>query len=70
MTRTIKRRNTQSAIDAGVYGVPTVVINDEAFWGADATAMAGDYVRHPEMFESAEMQRIAELPVASERPCG
>ncbi len=64
------RRNTQSAIAAGVYGVPTVVINGEAFWGADATDMAGDYVRNPELFESTEMQRIAELPVASERPRG
>lgn len=27
--------NTQSAIDAGVIGVPAVVVGDEAFWGDD-----------------------------------
>ena len=62
------RHTTESAITAGVFGVPTVMINGEAFWGVDATDMAGDFVRRPGMFESAEMQRISDLPVASERP--
>jgi 2-hydroxychromene-2-carboxylate isomerase len=34
------RRNTDDAIAKGVFGVPTLAIGDELFWGADATAMA------------------------------
>jgi 2-hydroxychromene-2-carboxylate isomerase len=29
------RANTQAAIDAGVFGMPTFVIGDELFWGQD-----------------------------------
>ena len=32
------RRNTDEAIARGVFGVPTLAIGDELFWGADATA--------------------------------
>ena len=38
------RRNTDEAIARGVFGVPTLAIGDELFWGADATQMAADYV--------------------------
>jgi 2-hydroxychromene-2-carboxylate isomerase len=38
------RQNTDTAIARGVFGVPTLAIGDELFWGADATAMAADYV--------------------------
>jgi 2-hydroxychromene-2-carboxylate isomerase len=31
------RRNTDEAIARGVFGVPTIAIGDELFWGADAT---------------------------------
>jgi 2-hydroxychromene-2-carboxylate isomerase len=27
--------NTQAAIDQGVFGMPTFVIDDELFWGQD-----------------------------------
>ena len=33
-------RNTDEAIARGVFGVPTLAIGDELFWGADATDMA------------------------------
>ena len=38
------RRNTDEAIARGVFGVPTLAVGDELFWGVDATAMAADYV--------------------------
>src|SRR3982751_1991119 len=31
------RRNTEEAVSRGVFGVPTLMIGDEMFWGADAT---------------------------------
>ena len=38
------RRNTDEAIARGVFGVPTLAMGDELFWGADATQMAADFV--------------------------
>lgn len=61
------RANTEGAIAAGVFGVPTILIDGMAFWGDDATAMALDYVRDPKRFTSGEMARVAALPVGATR---
>ena len=39
------RRETDEAIARGVFGVPTIAVGNELFWGADATEMALDYMR-------------------------
>lgn len=39
--------NTNEAIAHGVFGVPTLVIDDELFWGHDAAEMFADYLRDP-----------------------
>jgi 2-hydroxychromene-2-carboxylate isomerase len=63
------RRNTDEAIARGVFGVPTLAIGDELFWGADATQMAADFVADGCRFTDAESERVASLPVgASRRP--
>ncbi|MEO8738547.1 MAG: 2-hydroxychromene-2-carboxylate isomerase [Casimicrobiaceae bacterium] len=61
------RRNTEDAIARGVFGVPTLAIGDELFWGADATAMAADYVAAGCRFDDPQMTRVANLPVGAER---
>jgi 2-hydroxychromene-2-carboxylate isomerase len=61
------RRNTDEAVARGVFGVPTLAIGEELFWGADATAMAVDYVAQGCAYDDPEMQRVAELPVGAER---
>jgi 2-hydroxychromene-2-carboxylate isomerase len=61
------RRNTDEAVARGVFGVPTLAIGDELFWGADATAMATDYVAQGCRFSDPEMARVADLPVGVER---
>lgn len=61
------RANTDAAIEAGVYGVPTLRIGEELFWGNDATPMLIDWLDRPERFDDAEYRRIAELPKAVER---
>ena len=53
------RRNTDEAIARGVFGVPTLAIGDELFWGADATAMAADYVAAGCRFDDPEYARVA-----------
>ncbi len=61
------RRNTDEAIARGVFGVPTLAIGEELFWGADATAMAAEYVANGCRYTDAEMLRVASLPVGAER---
>ena len=61
------RDNTNWAIERGVFGVPTLLIGDEAFWGHDAFDMALDYLRDPQGFESPEMRRVDSLPYGSVR---
>lgn len=61
------RANSDEAIARGVFGVPTLMVGDRAFWGEDATAMALEYRAHPERF-AADIAMIASLPVAAERP--
>jgi len=61
------RSNTEAAIAAGVFGVPTLRAGGELFWGNDASAMIVDWLAHPQRFASAEYQRIASLPIGVER---
>jgi 2-hydroxychromene-2-carboxylate isomerase len=61
------RKNTDDAIARGVFGVPTLAIGDELFWGVDATAMAADYVAKGCKFTDAEMTRVATLPAGVQR---
>lgn len=42
--------NGEAALSAGVFGVPTLAIEGELFWGYDATDMAFDYARDPAAF--------------------
>ena len=62
------RANTEAAIAEGVFGVPTLRVGAEMFWGNDATPMIEDWLAHPHRFASAEYRRIAALPVGVERP--
>lgn len=61
------RRNTDEAIERGVFGVPTLMIGSELFWGADATAMVADYVAAGCRFDDPEFARVRELPVGAAR---
>ena len=61
------RENTDWARSRGVFGVPTLVIGEELFWGQDAFDMALDYLAHPQQFADGEMRRIDSLPIAAAR---
>jgi 2-hydroxychromene-2-carboxylate isomerase len=61
------RANTEGAIVAGVYGVPTLRVGDEMFWGNDATPMIEEWLTNPDRFASVEYHRIANLPLGVER---
>jgi 2-hydroxychromene-2-carboxylate isomerase len=59
--------NFEEAMRQQVFGVPTLAIGEELFWGADAHAFAMDYLAHPEMFAEGEMARLGALPIGLSR---
>ena len=66
----IKRRladNGAEAIALGAFGVPTLAIDGQLFWGNDATEMALEYLEQPTLFADAETQRLDALPMAVQR---
>ena len=61
------RENTNEAISAGVFGVPSFVARGELFWGDDATDMFLDFIKNPALFEDPEMVRLSNLPMGVRR---
>ena len=61
------RRNTDEAIARGVFGVPTLAVGDELFWGVDATAMAVEYALAGGRYDDPEVERVSSLPVGASR---
>jgi 2-hydroxychromene-2-carboxylate isomerase len=61
------RANTEWASARGIFGVPTLVIGDEFFWGHDAVDMGLDYLARPQAFQDAAMQAVDHLPVGVTR---
>jgi 2-hydroxychromene-2-carboxylate isomerase len=66
------RDNTEAALRAGVFGVPTLAIDrrdggTELFWGNDAHAFAMDALRDPTLLDEPEMRRLETLPVGISR---
>jgi len=59
----ILRTNTSRAIENGVFGVPTFVVDQQIFWGGDSSDMMLDFIKNPELFSSEEMQRVSSMPM-------
>jgi len=57
----------EQALAAGVFGVPTLVVDGELFWGFDATGMALDWLADPAKFARGEFARLDDLPVGAAR---
>ena len=61
------RAATAAAIALGVFGVPTLAVGRELFWGVDAMPLAEAYLADGRLFEDGEMARLAALPVGVSR---
>ncbi|NZA27267.1 2-hydroxychromene-2-carboxylate isomerase [Luteimonas sp. SJ-92] len=59
--------NTSAAVAAGVFGVPTLALGDDLFWGDDAHDFAMAALQDPELLDDPEMRRLASLPVGIRR---
>ena len=61
-------QNGEQAIALKIFGDPTLVVNNQLFWGNDATEMAMQYIANPSMIDDdREMQHINDLPEAIQR---
>ncbi|WP_202385403.1 DsbA family protein [Altericroceibacterium endophyticum] len=61
------RANTETAIARGVFGVPTLAIGEDLFWGFDTLDMVRDYLADPKLFQTAETQRLGALDYGGAR---
>ena len=61
------KSNTDEAIAAGVFGVPSFLIGSALFWGQDSLEMMLDYLKDPGLFDTPEMRRACVLPVGMAR---
>jgi len=61
------RAATDAAIARGIFGVPTLVIDDRLFWGVDATDMAIDYLQGAPIFQSDAYAHIRDVSTGATR---
>lgn len=55
--------NTQQAIEASVFGVPTLRVRGQNFWGNDTVEWTRAYLDDPQMFERPDYQAAAATKV-------
>lgn len=61
------RDNTQAAIDEGLFGVPSLQMGHEIYWGFDMTDAVIARLKGDPVFDSPLMQRAGELPDGVQR---
>jgi 2-hydroxychromene-2-carboxylate isomerase len=61
------RANGEQAIAAGVFGVPTAVVDNRCFWGRDATDMLLAYLCDDPFFQSELLRQAQNLPQGVQR---
>lgn len=61
------KESTAYAIEKGVFGVPSMLIDGELFWGVDFFDFLLDYLADPGILEQEEMRRVSNLPAAAQR---
>lgn len=61
------RHNTETAIDAGVFGVPGFVLDGEVFWGVDSIDFLLACLQDPKLLQSTEMLAADAMPEGLQR---
>jgi 2-hydroxychromene-2-carboxylate isomerase len=62
------RLQTESAIQAGVFGVPSFVVDGEIFWGNDRLHFLKAYLLGKLPTDKAKLEKILTRPRAADRP--
>jgi 2-hydroxychromene-2-carboxylate isomerase len=55
------------ALARGVFGVPTMIVDDELFWGDDSCADLDAFMRGDDPFDRELLDRWHDLPIGSAR---
>ena len=61
------RENTERAAASGIFGVPTLLIHGQPFFGQDATTFALAAHSCPELLQQGEYARLSAIPVGVRR---
>lgn len=61
------RLATDEAVAAGLFGVPTVVVDGELFWGLDGLDLLSAYLRGDRWFQGEAWAHAATLPIGQAR---
>ncbi len=61
------KKNTDTAIQRGVFGVPTIEVDGELFWGADSMDFLRAFLADPAAVHNPEMRRLDALPAGAAR---
>ena len=61
------RQATQSAIEHGVFGVPSILVDGKLFWGQDALPMLRAYLQGEPWFDGPDWEACSVLPKSLER---
>ncbi|MFZ5479169.1 MAG: 2-hydroxychromene-2-carboxylate isomerase [Myxococcota bacterium] len=61
------RRQSDEALAAGVFGVPTIRVDGELFWGLDAFPDVEEHLEGREPVDPALIARWRDLPAAAQR---
>ena len=61
------RTETEQAVARGVFGVPTLIVDDELFRGADAMGFVEAYLADPGILATEDMKHATHLPIGAAR---
>jgi 2-hydroxychromene-2-carboxylate isomerase len=62
------RDNTDGAIKAGVFGVPTMIVDGELFWGYDSFGHLERFLKGEDPVRGVDFAQWKDLPTQSVRP--
>jgi 2-hydroxychromene-2-carboxylate isomerase len=61
------RSNTDEAIARGVFGVPTLIVDDELFWGHDAAGFLLEFLNRPDALRRDIFEPVNKLAQGAAR---
>jgi 2-hydroxychromene-2-carboxylate isomerase len=62
------KENTARAVKSKVFGVPSLVIDEEVFWGHDRVPLAADYLNGQLRIDSELRKKMLNRPRTADRP--
>jgi 2-hydroxychromene-2-carboxylate isomerase len=61
------RADTEDAVARGMFGVPTMLVDDQMFWGCDSLPHLAYYLAHGDVVSAEMIERWEHLPAAAVR---